>query len=541
MNESPPPPLTAFTERLRARPEFRFLTELATEFPGSDAYLVGGVVRDVLLGRDAKDIDLIIRNVPAKALHDFLAARGTVNLVGRNFGVLKFRPQGWPEDAEDLDIALPRTEHADGTGGYRDFEVQADPLLPVEEDLARRDFTMNAMAWDLHRNTLIDPYGGQQDLRARIIRAVRDPQERFAEDRSRILRGLRFAAQLESTIEPATMAAMRAGMIHINDVRPAKELKTPRPARRGHAYTSPLPELEGMEYVTPRETIAKELIKSFVADPVQALDLWDASGAIRELLPELEGMKGCEQPEAFHSEGDVWMHTRRALAVLRSPEFRKEFGDGPLTALVVLGVLFHDIGKPPTQKTPASDGTNRIRFDGHDTVGGNMARAIARRLTLASPFSKDDPRHVDPEDLGWIIDHHLLLLSDPMVMRNATLERYFFHPHRPGDALQRVTFCDGSASIPQGQPTADLAHFRALHTQIARLRALIADRDRLPKAVLNGDDIMQHFHLKPGPHIKTLLEELREQQLHILTQEQRDMTEAEAIEFLQPKITKPTP
>lgn len=525
MAETPDDRLTAFHQRIDADPQFQFLRELGQEFPDAESFVVGGIVRDVLLDREAKDYDFVIRGVPADALRAFLESRGHVDLVGRNFGVLKFVPNGWPEGAEPIDIALPRRDHAEGTGGARDFEVQADHALPVEEDLSRRDFTINAMAWDLRNGRLVDPFGGRQDLDERRIRAVGNATERFTEDRSRMLRALRFAAQLDFDIEPETMAAIREHMPRINETRAARKV---------HERTTLLAD---EEFVTPREVIARELIKSFVANPVRSLDFWDESGAIEQLMPELLAMKGCAQPGAYHAEGDVWTHTRLALERLVSETYRAEFGDERPSALVVLGILFHDIAKPPTQKTPERDGTDRIRFDGHDKLGAEMTRAIARRLALAAPFSSAHPHHVDPADLGWIIDRHLLLINDPAVMRNATLEKYFFTDDRLGQALLRVSFCDGSAALPPGSDTADLAHFRTLRERIRSLAALIEERNRLPKPVINGKDIMDRFNLKPGPRIGELIETLREEQLTRL-QRGEAMTPEDAYAFLAPLVRK---
>lgn len=539
--ERPDDRLTAFHRRMDADPQFQFLHELVAEFPDAEIYVVGGIVRDVLLDREAKDYDLVIRGVPADALRTFLESRGHVDLVGRNFGVLKYVPSSAKASGDEpegvnplalcsfseggIDIALPRRDHAEGTGGARDFEVQADHTLAVEEDLSRRDFTINAMAWDLRQGRLVDPFGGRSDLDQRCIRAVGHATERFTEDRSRMLRALRFAAQLGFDIDSETFDAIRDHMSKINEKRAT---------RKAHERTTLIAD---EEFVTPREVIARELIKSFVANPVRSLELWDESGAIEQLTPELLAMEGCAQPGEYHAEGDVWTHTRLALEKLRSPEYRREFGDERPSALVVLGVLFHDIAKPPTQKTPERDGTDRIRFDGHDTLGGEMTRAIARRLAFAAPFPATHPHHVNPADLGWVIDHHLLLLNDPADMRNATLERYFFNPSKPGDALLRVAFCDGSAALAPGETSASLVHFRTLRERIRSLAALIEERDRLPKPVINGKNIMDRFDLKPGPLIGDLIESLREEQLTLL-QAGQAMTAEDAYAFLAPLVSK---
>ncbi|MDO8425084.1 MAG: HD domain-containing protein [bacterium] len=518
--------LAALGSHLESERHFSFLRELATAFPESEAFVVGGIVRDTALGRTAKDYDFIVRGVPAASLETFLALRGTVNLVGRNFGVFKFRPHGWPEDLEDIDIALPRTEHADGTGGYRDVEVQSDHRLQVADDLARRDFTMNAMAWDVQQRRLVDPFNGRDDLRAQRICAVGDPHDRFTEDRSRMLRALRFACQLGFTIDPATLAAIQTRMASINEQRPARKV---------HEHTTLIAE---QEYVTPRETVAKELIKSFMADPVRAFDLWAEAGAVEQLMPELLPMQGCEQPPEYHHEGDVWQHTRLALSLLRSDAYRKEFGDASPSALVVFGVLLHDIGKPPTKRTPEEHGTDRIRFDGHDKAGGALARTIARRLALTSPFPSDHPLHVNTDDLVWLVDHHLLLVNDPSAFGPGTIEKYFFRNRTRGDALQRVSFADGAATRSTTHPDGTLDHFRTVRARIMDLAPLIEqrqERDRM-RDVVDGKEIMQHFHIVPGPIIGKLKDALHERRMEILAAERRDMTREEAFAFLEPLV-----
>ncbi|MFH0804918.1 MAG: hypothetical protein V1916_01845 [Patescibacteria group bacterium] len=260
--------------KLLATKQFVFLGRLQKKFPTAEVFLVGGIVRDALLNRPSKDYDFVVRNVPLPKLRQFLASQGHVDLVGKNFGVLKFIPRGFT-GSEAIDIALPRTEHSLLTGGYRDFKVQSDPRLPIELDLARRDFTINALAFDVQKKILIDQFVGQADLKNKIIKTVGKPSERFSEDYSRILRGLRFACQLGFTIEPNSRASIKK-------------------------LTSKLNEKRDGGYVVPRETISRELIKSFVANPALALDLYDQSGALKVLAPELLKMKKCPQPANFH-------------------------------------------------------------------------------------------------------------------------------------------------------------------------------------------------------------------------------------------------
>ncbi|MDZ4285726.1 MAG: HD domain-containing protein, partial [Candidatus Sungbacteria bacterium] len=382
-----------------------------------------GAVRDAALGRSTKDYDFVVRGVQARQLQEFLGSVGIVNLVGRTFGVYKFIPDhGYDEfkaaGFEAFDIALPRTEHAWGTGGYRDVEVQSNHELPIEEDLSRRDFTINAMALkfrimnhELGIMEIIDPYSGMKDIEGKVIRAVGDPKERFKEDYTRMLRGLRFACELGFSIESVTLAALKAVMPRINDKR----------ATVGQPVMSPL-----AEFVAPREVISRELVRAFYADPAGALDSYDESGAFEMLIPELLKMKGCPQPEEFHSEGDVWAHTRLALKNIKTQEYKNTFGDPDphYNALLVMAVLFHDIGKPPMLKTPEDDGVDRIRFDEHDTVGAEIVREIARRLVLA--IMVEGPLHVDYDKLVWLIKHHLILLhTDAEDFKASTVENIF--------------------------------------------------------------------------------------------------------------------
>jgi len=149
------------------RPEFLFIQNFFATFSQGEVYLVGGAVRDILLERTTKDYDFVVGNVKAKELEDFFAKIGEIDLVGKSFGVLKFVPHGFKvgeNNFEAIDVALPRTEVAGMSGGYKDFEVQSDPNLSIEEDLSRRDFTINALAWDLKNKKIIDEFDGLKDL-----------------------------------------------------------------------------------------------------------------------------------------------------------------------------------------------------------------------------------------------------------------------------------------------------------------------------------------------------------------------------------------
>lgn len=484
--------LKEFHQKMEQEASLSFVRELLAAFPEGEVYLVGGAVRDAAIGQmKQKDYDFVVRNVAVENLERFLEKRGEVVLVGKTFGVYKFVPTGFKLE-EPIDIALPRTEHSFGEGGgYRDFKVQSDPKMPIEKDLSRRDFTINAMAWDLKNGKLVDPFGGFPDLEAKIIRAVGEPKERFREDYSRMLRALRFAAQFNFKIEEKTFEVIKEMIKHINDER-----------QRGHKK----------ERVVPYETIAKELLKAFWHNPVRAFDLYEQSGAFRELMPEMMEMKGCPQPPNFHSEGDVWVHTRLALEKLQSEEFKKQFGGIKPNAEVVVAVMFHDLGKPLTIKTPERDGTDRIRFDEHDVVGGEMAGKICRRLKLDS-LPEESFLRVEPDRVRQMIEKHMLLMQGNIEeMRNSTIEKYFFNPNFPGHGLLQLTFVDASATIPEeGKP--DLTNFYALIKRIEDLKKLVKERDRLPPPVLNGNEIMEHFKLKPGPKVGELIAVLREAQL----------------------------
>jgi hypothetical protein len=177
-----------------------------------------------------------------------------------------------------------------------------------------------------------------------------------------------------------------------------------------------------------------------------------------------------------------------------------------------MAVMFHDLGKPPTMKTPERDGTDRIRFDEHDVIGGKIAEEICRRLKLDS-MPEGSTFRVEPKRVRMMIEKHMLLVQGVIAeMRNSTIEKYFFNSNFPGDGLLQLTFADVSATIPEvGQP--NLENFKAMLQRIEGLRGLVAEKNRLPAPVLDGNEIMEHFKLEPGPKVGELLLVLREAQL----------------------------
>ncbi len=452
-----------------------WVKQLLKEFKKAEIFIVGGALRDALLQRPVGDLDIVIRNVSKTNLQKFLSANGEVKLVGKRFGVYKFKPKNHKGGA--IDIALPRTENSINlSGAYKDFQIKSDARLPIETDLGRRDFTINAMAYNITTKELVDPFNGQRDLKKKAIMTVGRPAERFTEDYSRMLRALRFATQLEFEIEVNTWNEIEKSCSKINKVADGQR-------------------------IVPLEVIAQELNKMIIANPVTAIGRLDASGLLKQLMPELLDMKNCQQPAAYHSEGDVWVHTVLALQQLSSTKFKKEFPQQQPTDEVIWALILHDIGKPPTYQK-----TDRIRFNNHDIVSAKMARKIMDRLKIAAAG-------VDTHAVEYLCAKHMLLASGAATtMKETTLEKYFFSDTVPGQEMLMVMFADISASLDaSGKP--NFTDYKKLKQRIAKLAKKVPGKKRLPRALITGYDIQKEFKLSPGKKIGDLLEISREAQL----------------------------
>ena len=289
---------------------------------GHTAYFNGGCVRDMVRGVEPHDIDIATTATPDQVQALFAK---TVP-VGAQFGV----------------ILVFENEHPFEVATFRNDDEYVDGRRPTgvrfgtpEEDAQRRDFTVNGMFLDPLTGEVIDFVGGRADIERKLIRSIGDPRHRFAEDKLRLLRGVRFASNLQFEIEPATFAALR--------------------------------EMAGQIHIVSAERIRDELTKILTRPNAgRGLELLETTGLLREVLPEVALMKGVEQPPEFHPEGDVFAHTKLMLDTL------------PANPSVVLAfaVLLHDVGKPPTfERAP-----DRIRFNEHDRVGAELAEQILRRL-----------------------------------------------------------------------------------------------------------------------------------------------------------------
>ena len=318
---------------------------------GGRALVVGGWVRDKLMGRPSKDLDLEVYGLPADRVKALLGAFGSVNTVGESFTVYK---------VAGVDVALPRRESKTGRG-HRAFEVEGDPYLSFDDAARRRDFTVNAIGWNPLTGEYIDPFNGQEDLAARLLRAV--DARTFGDDSLRVLRAAQFAARFEFRLDSATRDLCR--QIELDDL----------PAERIWG------EIEKLLLLAKRPSIGFEL----------ALDLL----VIDRLFPEIKALVGCPQEPDWHPEGDVWVHT---LMVIDQARTRIDDLDHARQIVIMLGAVCHDLGKPPT--TAFSDG--RIRSIDHEQAGVAPATAVLDRLNIHTIDGYDVRRQI----LG-IVAHHL--------------------------------------------------------------------------------------------------------------------------------------
>ncbi len=517
LNQQQQKRISAFIVGAKKLGVLEWVKKLEKKYPKAEVYLVGGAVRDALLNRKTKDYDFVVRGLPAKQLQNFLSQLGWVDLVGKGFGVFKFIPKNIKKDGEKLDaldIALPRTEYSISmSGGYHDFKIQSDYKLALVEDLKRRDFTINALAVRVDRISgkfkLVDEFFGLDDLNKKIIRTVGKPEQRFREDYSRLLRAVRFACQLDFCIEDQTAAANKKMIKHLND----KKKNNPN------------------EYVVPRETVAKEILKTFLASPVKAFDLCDEFGIFKNLMPEVLVMKGCQQPTNYHSEGDVWKHTRLCLEYLDSKLFNNQFKKSitknadaqeinKYDSELILAVLLHDIAKPIVMKTPEKDGVKKIQYYDHDVIGGKVAQGICERLKFSAP----DKIGAKAEMVNWLVAKHMMLVHGKIdQMRPVKIEKYFLSDFYPGENLLKLAFIDAVATVPAGRHKPivkkDLDKWISMEgflIAIERIRAiqkLAGQRKIKPKPFLGGQEIMQILKISAGKRVGEVLEILREAQL----------------------------
>jgi poly(A) polymerase len=327
---------------------------------GHQAYLVGGCVRDLELKREPADFDVATDAVPDRVLSLFPDSL----TIGAKFGVILVQDAG-----ADVEVATFRSDVGYSDGRHPD---RVDFTPSAEEDVRRRDFTINGLLLDPRTNQVLDFVGGREDLRAGVVRSIGDPDRRFGEDKLRMLRAVRFAARFGYRIDAATFDAIRKRAPEIIEVS-AERL---------------------------RDELTRVLTEGSAR---RAFELLDATGLLPPLLPGIARMKGVAQPPQFHPEGDVWVHTLMMLEGLPA-------GASPTLAW---GVLLHDVGKPPTFTPPSGPG-DRIRFDRHVEVGTVMAREICRALR----FSNDDTEHIET-----LVANHLRF-KDVFQMRPATLKRF---------------------------------------------------------------------------------------------------------------------
>ena len=422
---------------------------LAVRGAGGRALIVGGWVRDRLLGLASKDIDVEVFGLPAGQLRTLLERFGRVETIGESFTVYKLGT---------IDVSLPRRESKVGPG-HRGFLVEGDPAMPVDEAARRRDFTINAISFDPLSGVYLDPCGGRADLDARRLRIV--DEATFGDDSLRVLRAMQFVARFELSVLPETMAVCR---------------------------TIPLDDL-------PSDRIWGEFEKLLLlpARPSLGFEFARQAGVVSSLLPEMAALIGCGQEPDWHPEGDVWVHTLMVI-----DEARARIDDLPRWAkvAVMLGAVCHDFGKPAT--TAFFDG--RVRSHNHEEAGVEPARALLYRLNVHAIDGVD----VRAQVFG-LTAHHL----KPGSWHKARHEVGDGAFRRLAQKVDLELLARLAAADCMGR--AGTFDCSAMSWFVERARALGVEHEA-PKPLLLGRHLLA-LGLAPGPEVGRILRQVYERQL----------------------------
>ena len=398
---------------------------------GFQAYLVGGCVRDLVMGREPQDYDIATDATPEQVVKLYPNAL----TVGAQFGVVMV-----PDESGNIEVATFRSDgrYADGR-----HPTEVRYARTPQEDVRRRDFTINGLLFDPESEQVLDDVGGQADIRARRIRTIGDPMERFNEDRLRMLRAVRFAARFSFTLDKAARQAIQKLAPQIHDVS--------------------------------AERVRDEIVKILTEGQARrGFELLDETGLLREVLPEIKALQGVQQPPEFHPEGDVWVHTLMMLEGLRNP-----------TPTLALGVLLHDVGKPPTFTV-----RERIRFDNHVEVGAKMAEEICARLRLSTR---------ETERIVELVRHHLRFKDFPRMKRSTQLRFLRMEGFEEHLELHRLD-CLASHG--------DLTNYELAR----RLLAEPPPAEIKPAPLVCGHDLIAQGYT-PGPIFKEILQAVEDAQL----------------------------
>lgn len=407
---------------------------------GYEGYLVGGCVRDLLLGREPADYDVATDATPDEVMRIFPRTYA----VGAQFGVVlvPVEQSHAKPDEKTIEVATFRSDVSYSDGRHPDaVRFSQSP----REDVQRRDFTLNGLLLDPRTNEVLDFVGGRKDLEAGVIRTIGDPKLRFAEDKLRMLRAVRFAARFGYKIEPDTFAAIQ---------KLAQEI-----------------------HLVSRERVRDELTKMLTEGQARrGFLLLDETGLLREVLPELQRMRGVEQPPQFHPEGDVFVHTLLLLDRLPQP--------CPIT--LAWGALLHDVGKPPTFRIAP----DRIRFDGHVDVGVKMAEEICQRLRFSNH---------DTEQILALIKNHMRF-AHVQQMKESTFKKFVRMPRFAEHLELHRMDCQSSHG--------DLTTFNFTREKMANM----PPEAMRPAPLITGDDLIEAGY-EPGPRFKDILSAVEDAQL----------------------------
>ncbi len=414
-----------------------------------ELYRVGGSVRDRLMGVEARapDSDYLVRGIPPEALESILSGLGRVSLVGKHFAVFKFKAHG---RGEEVDIAFPREEVSTGPG-HREFDVRASWDLPVEADLRRRDFTINAIAQNVLDGALVDPFDGERDIRRKVLRMVFP--KAFEEDPLRILRGVRFAARFSLTIEAQTERAMKASVSLLETLSP--------------------------------ERIQEEITKLLTQcdTPSGGFRMLRDLGALRILMPELERGVGVEQNE-YHPD-DIFVHSLKTCDCVPKENL-----------LVRWAAILHDLGKVDKKRVIEETGSPpRIVFYGHEFESAVIGDRILGRLRYPNSFV---------ERCHLLVRNHMFNYQPEW--SPATVRRFI---RRVGEENLPDLFLLREADCCSRDLEACIAELtdikERVNEEIARKRAL-----KISDLAISGRDVMEALGVAEGPEVGRVLSALLE-------------------------------